>query len=128
MVTLNVLPPSSVSLDNTLPVAGVPSGTVLVSATATGASFTLGSNVITVPDTSIIPLGAYVSAGGAFPRSNNIEVIEIIFDTQVRVSANALQSSGVPPAGSAVPGITTLAGTQTSNVTTPTATAVAPVH
>ena len=95
---------------------------------ATGASFTLGSNVITVPDTSIIPLGAYVSAGGAFPRSNNIEVIEIISDTQVRVSANALQSSGVPPAGSAVPGITTLTGTQTSNVTTPTATAVAPVH
>ena len=40
MVTLNVLPSTSVSLVNTLPVAGVSSATILVSATATGASLT----------------------------------------------------------------------------------------
>ena len=39
LVTLNVLPSTSVSLVNTLPVAGVPSATVLVSAIATGAVF-----------------------------------------------------------------------------------------
>ena len=40
LVTPNVLPSASVSLVNILPVAGVFSATVLVSATATGASLT----------------------------------------------------------------------------------------
>jgi hypothetical protein len=39
LVTLNVLLSTSVSLVNTLPVAGVSSATVFVSATATGAVF-----------------------------------------------------------------------------------------
>ena len=88
------------------------------------ASWTAGNDVITVTDSSNIAIGAHISAGGAFPSANNIKVTEIINDTQVRVSASALITSGTPPAGSAAPGNTYLNGTQTSDVTLPTATGV----
>ena len=55
-----MLPSTSVSLVNTLPVAGVPSVTDLVSATATGASFTVvtvifnGAVAVAVPSEIVI--------------------------------------------------------------------------
>ena len=91
---------------------------------AVNASWQAGSDLVTVSDTSNIALGAYVSAGSAFPRSSNIKVIEIVSDTQVRLSGNSTVASGIPPAGSAAPGNTYLNGTQTANVTLPTGTGV----
>ena len=89
---------------------------------AINASFTTGSDVITIDSTENVAIGAYISAGSAFPSANNIKVTEIIDGTQVRVSSAALASSGVPPAGSAAPGITYLDGTQSGDVTLPTGT------
>ena len=89
---------------------------------AVDASYTAGSNIINVQTTDSIPLGAYVSSGGAFPSDAGIRVTEIISDTQVRVSAQALASSATPPAGAAGPGITYLSGTQSGSLTLPTAT------
>ena len=60
---------------------------------AVDASYTAGSNIINVQTTDSIPLGAYVSSGNAFPSDAGIRVTEIISDTQVRVSAQALASS-----------------------------------
>jgi hypothetical protein len=91
--------------------------------TTTGASFTAGSNLLTVPDTSRVPLGAAISAGKAIPLANNVIVEEIISDTQIKMSATALFDSGTQPAGSAGPGFTPYSGTQTVNVTSPTSSA-----
>ena len=67
LVTLNVLPSTSVSLVNTLPVAGVPSATDFVSATATGASFTAvtvifsGAVAVAVPSVIVTVIVGSVS-------------------------------------------------------------------
>ena len=89
---------------------------------AVNVSYTAGSDLITVQDTSNIAIGSYVSSGGGFPSNANIRVTEIVSDTEVRVSANALVSSSVAPAGSASPGVTYLSGTATGSTTLPTAT------
>jgi len=89
---------------------------------ALGASYTAGSDIITISDTSNIALGAVVSSGGALSLSSNIRVTEIISDTEVRVSSPALQSSNVAPPGSAGPGTTYLSGTQNVDTTLPTGT------
>jgi hypothetical protein len=91
---------------------------------AVNASWGSGSDLVTVTDTSNIAIGAYVSAGSAFPRSSNIKVIEIVSDTQVRLSGNSIVASGIPPSGSAAPGNTYLNGTQSGDVTLPTGTGV----
>lgn len=87
-----------------------------------GASYTAGSDIITISDTSNVALGAVVSSGGAFPLSANIIVTEIISDTQVRVSAQALVDSSTAPPGSGGPGITYLSGLQSGSVYLPTGT------
>ena len=90
---------------------------------AVNVSYTAGSDLITVDSTDNIAIGAYVSSGSAFPSDANIRVIEIVSDTQVRVSANALVSSSVAPAGSASPGVTYLNGVATAGSNSlPTAT------
>lgn len=89
---------------------------------AVDASYSAGSNIINVQTTDSIVIGAYVSSGNAFPSDAGIRVTEIISDTQVRVSAQALASSATPPAGAAGPGITYLNGTQSGSLTLPTAT------
>ncbi|QPB08260.1 virion structural protein [Synechococcus phage S-H9-1] len=91
---------------------------------AINASFTTGSDIVTVDSTDNVAIGAYVSAGSALPLANNIKVTEIISDTEVRISSPALATSGVPPAGSASPGNTYLSGTQSNNVSLPTGTGV----
>ena len=77
--------------------------------------YTAGSNIINVQTTDSIPLGAYVSSVRI--SDADIERIEIISDTQVRVSAQALASSAYLPAG-AGPGITYLSGTQSGSFNT----------
>ena len=89
---------------------------------ALGVSYTAGSDIITISDTSNVALGAVVSSGQAFPLSANIQVTEILSDTQVRVSAPALVDSGVAPPGSGGPGTTYLSGVQSGNLTLPTGT------
>jgi len=89
--------------------------------TTKNASFTAGSNLLRVPDTSRVPVGAKISAGKAIPWANNVTVEEIISSTEIRMSATALFDSGVPPTNTAGPGITLYSGTQTGNVTSPTA-------
>ena len=73
---------------------------------ALGCEYAAGGDIILVPDTSNIAVGAVVSSGQALPLSSNIRVTEIISDTQVRISSTALTSSSVAPAGSAGPGTT----------------------
>ena len=90
---------------------------------AVDASYTAGSDIITIQNTDNVVLGAYVSSGDAFPSSSGIRVTEIVSDTQVRVSGQALATSATPPSGSAGPGVTYLSGTQSGgNTTLPTAT------
>ena len=91
---------------------------------AVNASFTIGSDIVTIDSTDNVAIGAYVSAGSALPLDNNIKVTEIVSDTEVRISSPALATSGVAPAGSASPGNTYLSGTQSSNTTLPTSTGV----
>ena len=89
---------------------------------AIGASYTAGSDIITISDTSNIALGAVVSSGQAIPLSSGYKVIEIVSDTEVRIDGTALVDSGAIPPGSGVQGITYLSGTQSGDVTIPTAT------
>ena len=89
---------------------------------ALGASYTAGSDIITISDTSNIALGAVVSSGQAIPLSSGYRVTEIISDTQVRISGTALIDSSTAPAGAAGPGTTYLSGTQSGDVTLPTGT------
>lgn len=69
---------------------------------ALGVTYTAGSDIITISDTSNVALGAIVSSGQAFPLSANIQVVEILSDTHVRVSAPALVDSGTAPPGSSL--------------------------
>ena len=89
---------------------------------AIGASYTAGSDIITISDTSNIALGAVVSSGQAIPLSSGYKVIEIVSDTEVRIDGTALTDSGTAPPGSGGPGTTYLSGTQSGNLTLPTAT------
>ena len=89
---------------------------------AIGASYTAGSDIITISDTSNIALGAVVSSGQAIPLSSGYKVIEIVSDTEVRIDGTALTDSGTAPPGSGGPGTTYLSGTQSGDVTLPTAT------
>ena len=90
---------------------------------AIGASYTAGSDIITISDTSNIALGAVVSSGQAIPLSSGYKVIEIVSDTEVRIDGTALVDSDIIPPGSGGPGTTFLSGTQSGSVTIPTATA-----
>ena len=89
---------------------------------ALGCEYAAGGDIIVVPDTSNIAVGAVVSSGQALPLSSNIRVTEIISDTQVRISSTALTSSSVAPAGSAGPGTTYLSGEQVGDLSLETAT------
>ena len=89
--------------------------------TTKNASFTAGSNLLRVPDTSRIPVGAKISAGKSIPWANNVTVEEIISATEIKMSATALFDSGVPPTNTAGPGVTLYSGNQNGNVTSPTA-------
>ena len=91
---------------------------------ALGCSYTAGSDIITITDTSNIALGAVVSSGNAIPLSSGYRVIEIISDTQLRISGTALIDSSTAPAGSAGPGTTYLSGEQSGDITLPTATGI----
>lgn len=60
---------------------------------STTATFNSGSDLLTVSDTSRVPLGAYISSGDSIPLSNNIIVEEIVSGTEIRMSSNALANS-----------------------------------
>ena len=89
---------------------------------ALGATYTAGSDIITISDTSNIALGAVVSSGNAIPLSSGYRVIEIISDTQLRISGTALIDSSTAPAGAAGPGTTYLSGEQSGDLSLPTGT------
>ena len=87
------------------------------------AAFTAGSDIVEVNSgTANIAIGATLSAGIALPFANNIRVIEILSDTEIRVSAPAQATAGSAPPGSSSPGTTFLNGTATGNVTLATGT------
>ena len=64
--------------------------------TTSNASYSVGSNVLTVPDTSRVPIGAVISSGRSIPLSNEVTVERIISDTQIEMSADPLFNSGSP--------------------------------
>lgn len=83
-----------------------------------GATFIQNSPQISIPDTSNVAIGMYISSGLSFPP--NTKVVSIDSQTQVTVSNAALTNSGIT--GGAPVGNTNLSGSTTGNFIIPSST------